>query len=285
MKIGFALLHYNNIMVTKTAVEYLQKLNCHEQIQIIIVDNCSPNGSGEALIELYKASNNVHVILNTENIGFAKGNNIGYLYAKNIGCDAIVVMNSDVFIKDFGFCEKLEARIAEESAYIIAPRIIGKCGDQNPFRKHRIRTRSVLRILGYNLVISCVYKIPTLNEKVAVMLNKRKNRKVAHQRQENEIWAPHGSCIVYTKKWIEKENIAFVPITFMYFEEDILAEYISKRKYKIEYAKELIVYHMEDASIDSISSISVDKRRFISSCMVSSIASFLKFRYTRNISE
>lgn len=278
MKIGFTLLHYNNIIVTKTAVQYLQKLNCDVQIEIIIVDNCSPNKSGTELLELYKTSNNIHVILNKENIGFAKGNNIGYSYAKSIGCDTIVVMNSDVFIKDLEFCRKLEKRVTEESAYVIAPRIIGKCGNQNPYRIHRIKTLSVLRILGYNLAISCVYRIPILNETIAIMLNKRKHSKYMSPKQEGEIWAPHGSCVIYTKKWIEKEDIAFVPITFMYFEEDILAEYISKRKYKIEYVQDLMVYHMEDASIDSLSSKSVSKRRFISRCMVLSTTSFLKFR-------
>lgn len=276
MKIGFVLLHYNNVEVTKTAVQYIQRLSNGYQVQIIIVDNCSPNKSGGELKELYKDLNNIYVILNEENAGFAKGNNIGYLYAKSIGCDTIVVMNSDVFIKDFGFCKKLENEIRKRNAHIIAPRIIGKNGDQNPHRDYRIKTFSVLRIFLYNIVLSIVYMIPILNRKIALLLNKK--NKVMPSKQADKIWAPHGSCVIYTKQWIEREDIAFLPVTFMYFEEDILAEYISKKKYSIQGSKELIVYHVEDASVDSVSSTAVDKKRFVSKCMVLSVASFLKMR-------
>lgn len=49
---------------------------------IIIVDNCSPNGSGKQLEKMYSKCINITVIINEENQGFAKGNNLGYQYIK-----------------------------------------------------------------------------------------------------------------------------------------------------------------------------------------------------------
>ena len=95
MKIAFSLLHYNNMQVTEAAVSYLQKLDGIDACEILIVDNCSPNGSGIELKKKYAEFPNIHVILNDKNGGFAYGNNIGYSFAKeNLRCDIIAVMNN-----------------------------------------------------------------------------------------------------------------------------------------------------------------------------------------------
>lgn len=282
MKIAFTLLHYNNIEVTKEAIDYLKRLNNSNDVKIIVVDNCSPNKSGELLREIYCGEKNIHVIINKENSGFAKGNNIAYTYAKKIGCEIIVVMNSDVFIKEHDFCARLENIVRREKSEIIAPKIIGVCGNQNPFRTERLSTRKALQMLAYNVFLSVIYEIPGINELVAKKLDERK--KVEHnnsKRNEEQIWAAHGSCVIYTKEWIENEDFAFVPGTFMYFEEDILAEYVAKKHYRIVYKKEVEVFHMEDASVNASSNNSLQKRRFICKNMVQSISLFLKNRFKK----
>lgn len=283
MRIGFTLLHYNNIEVTKCAVKYINELNYKDRTLIVIVDNCSPNGSGKELEEFYKGSDNIHVLLNTENVGFAKGNNVGYLYAKSLGCDTIVVMNSDVFIEDKYFCRTLENLLSKQETDVIAPRIVTENGDQNPFREDRLRNINVIGILIYNICLSVLYKLPKANGFVSSLLDKRQERikkiKRGHDSEsKKKIWAPHGSCVIYTDNWICKEDAAFLPYTFMYMEEDILAEYIYEKKYKICYAEDLKVYHAEDASVNSAKKTSLSKRKFISACMVSSSIELLKIR-------
>ena len=279
MKIAFTLLHYNNIEVTKEAVSCLKKLNNSNYIEIVIVDNCSPNKSGEMLREIYCREKNIHVIINKENSGFAKGNNIAYLHAKKMGCDTIVVMNSDVFIRDVDFCEKLKEIVEKERCEIVAPKILTPWRNQNPFRTERLKTRKVLAMLLYNIFLNIVYRIPVINLWLARALDKKKKRESNKNISENlNIWAPHGSCVIYTHNWVSKEDIAFLPVTFMYFEEDILAEYIFQKNYVILYKDTLVVHHMEDASVDSTTSSSFNKRKFISGCMVNSIFQLLKMR-------
>ena len=174
MKIAFSLLHYNNIEVTNEAISYLQKISKIKDCEIIVVDNASPNGSGKELLKAYKNISNIHVIINKKNGGFAYGNNIGYQYAKKMGCNVIVVMNNDIYIKDKEFITKLESLNCDGE--IVAPNIIGRNGAQNPFRIQRLSNMKVKKMLIYNTMINLIYHIPLLNSLVAFALDK-KNKK------------------------------------------------------------------------------------------------------------
>ena len=62
---------------------------------------------------------------------------------------------------------------------------------------------------------------------------------------------PIGAFLIYTKKWILNEKIAFPSDTFMYLEEDFLYIYLLKKNYKIIYSNVLKVRHLEGRSVDS----------------------------------
>lgn len=77
MDIVFVILHYMTPEYTKKCVESIQCRLDTKKYKIIIVDNASPDKSGQMLATLYKSSEDVDVVLLEENCGFAKGNNIG----------------------------------------------------------------------------------------------------------------------------------------------------------------------------------------------------------------
>lgn len=278
MKIAFSLLHYNNIKVTNEAIAYLQKISKIKDCEIIVVDNASPNGSGKELLKTYENMSNIHVIINSKNGGFAYGNNIGYQYAKKLGCDIIVVMNNDIYIKDQDFITKLESIICDGD--IIAPNIIGRNGAQNPFRLEPLSDQKLKKMLWYNSFVNIIYHIPLLRECLASFLDKKsKGKKHALSVVKSGTKCiPHGACVIYLPNWIKQEDNAFVPDTFMYFEEDVLGEYMLKKKYSAVYNDELVVYHVEDASVEYDNKTSVKKRLFISGCMKKSIHILLKIR-------
>ena len=148
MKLAFTLLHYNNYDVTYEAIKCLKQLPECNEFQIVVVDNASPNGTGEQLQRAFSGVENIHIIINNKNGGFAYGNNIGYQFAKNaLGCDTIVVMNSDVFIYDKKFICRLLEILETTDDDIIAPNIYGKSGQQNPFRKSKISNKHLKRLL------------------------------------------------------------------------------------------------------------------------------------------
>lgn len=280
MKIAFSLLHYNNKNVTQEAVDYLQQLKDIDDCEIIIVDNASPNGSGIELEEQYKGKRNIHVLLNSKNGGFAYGNNVGYAYARNLGCDIIVVMNNDIFIKDKHFVNKLNNACRSVEADIIAPDIIGRNGHQNPFRLDRLSDARIKKMLRYNTLINVLYHFPLINQMLAYSLDMKDRKKVISENQENGNvnCIPHGACVIYLPSWTCKEEFAFLPQTFMYFEEDVLAEYMWAKGYTAVYYTDLFVYHVEDASVEYDNKTSVKKRLFISGCMKDSIKQVYEMR-------
>lgn len=73
-----------------------------------------PNGTGQELLDEYAEDSEIKVILNPENSGFAKGNNMGVRWVQeNVPADFVVVLNNDVEILQKDFCPKVEATIAD----------------------------------------------------------------------------------------------------------------------------------------------------------------------------
>lgn len=101
-KIGIVLVNYNGF---KDTVECIESINRIDDIdyEIIVVDNASTDSSYEKL----KNANflNCTVIEAEHNLGFSAGNNIGIKYAKEIGCNYILLLNNDTYVeKDFLSC-------------------------------------------------------------------------------------------------------------------------------------------------------------------------------------
>ena len=128
LNVAFIILHYQNMQVTVESIEFLKRLQNISSAHIIVVDNGSPNGTGERLAEKYAGDPIVTVKLLQKNIGFASGNNKGYQFAKQqFGINCAVVMNSDVFLQDRQFLVKLQSNRDIWSKHsIIAPNVVNK---------------------------------------------------------------------------------------------------------------------------------------------------------------
>ena len=68
---GFVVLHYGGIETTKECIAGIQYI-CGENSEIVVVDNCSPDGSGRKLQDYYIDQKEVYVLLNSSNLGFAR---------------------------------------------------------------------------------------------------------------------------------------------------------------------------------------------------------------------
>lgn len=249
--VGFVVLHYQNIEVTKLCMEYLLKLKGIENNLIVIVDNASPNGSGNDLLEMYTSNEVVKVIINNENLGFAKGNNIGFRYAQEHNCNNIVVMNSDVYITDECFIDKLtEIQEGDSELTVIAPDIVNKDGIHcNPMSIPPINIKGIKKIRRDSRIRYFLYSIPFVNSylyKRAIKIGDAyfKTNKPNYECLIKDI-VPDGSCIIYMNHWCKSEEFAFVPITFMYAEEHILYEYLHSKGYSCAYFPIISVNHME----------------------------------------
>lgn len=137
--IAVVILHYNDFEMTRQYIENLRKLKWNDVThQFIIVDNNSPDGSGVELYEYFKADADTSVILLSENIGFARGNNKGIVFAKDeLDADLIVVSNNDIDVKTKDFPRLLIREYAASNFAVYGPDIysLSKKMHQNPMRQ------------------------------------------------------------------------------------------------------------------------------------------------------
>ena len=96
MNICYVILHYKNIVDTRKCINSLLK-TMDLSSRIVIVDNGSDDNSGKVLKNEFQNFPSVTVLILEDNIGFSKGNNKGYKFAKkNYNPDFIIIANNDV---------------------------------------------------------------------------------------------------------------------------------------------------------------------------------------------
>jgi GT2 family glycosyltransferase len=276
MKVGFVVLGYGNYPMYAECVDWLLKIKGIEEASIILVDNCSPDGTGERIREKTKGIDFVTVLQNEKNEGFAKGNNLGYRYARNtLGCNIIVVMNSDVFIKDNEFLHVLQNVVTRhEDIAVIAPDVLGASNRHtNPYRITPVSIKEAKRRLVIKRFLSLIIKLgidyKSSGPKIGDSIEGTQTR-VDHV-------VPHGACIIYCNEWTIDEDKAYYPGTFLYHEEFFLDEYMRARGYLCCYIPELVVKHIGDASLDNAIKQNKDKKLFVLKNQIDSLKQYLAF--------
>ncbi len=276
MKVGFVVLGYGNFPMYAECVDWLMKIKNIERAEIILVDNCSPDGTGNKIKEKTAGIQNIIVLENTENQGFAKGNNLGYRYAREqLHCDTIVVMNSDVFIKDSSFFDKLVNAVEENAdVAIIAPDVLGS-GDRhtNPYRTTPVTAREARKRIFIKELLTILLKLGINYGSAGNTFKNNANEKQI--RVDNVV--PHGACIIFCNDWVKNEDKAFYPGTFLYHEEFFLDEYLRQKNYLSSYIPELVVKHIGDASLDNAIKLENKKKLFVLKNQIQSLKLYLRF--------
>lgn len=259
--IYFIILHYQNIEDTMNCIKSIknQKLDNKCNINIVIVDNMSPNKTGIELEKKYKNDSTIEVILLGKNYGFSKANNIAYEYCKNKNdSDLIAIINNDILINDEKFCTSLCDFYKENQEYhIICPDIINFVGQhQNPIKDRKMNLSKAYKNMIYRRALAVFLKIPILKS-VLLDIEENREKKWLNNNYNNNLWdeenidfVPFGAFIIFTKSWIEKEEQAFYSDTFMYMEEDFLKAYIEYKDYKIIYNPRIKVEHLDGRSTE-----------------------------------
>lgn len=95
LKISIIVVSYNNLDYTRLCLESILKNTSYQNYEIIIVDNASDNDTVAFLIDYCSKNNIEKLILNQENLGFAKANNQG---AKTSDGEYLVFLNNDTIV-------------------------------------------------------------------------------------------------------------------------------------------------------------------------------------------
>ena len=123
-RMAFVILNYNSFGDTRKCVDSIRSLKGGDEAFIVVVDNASPDGSGKSLRRLYKGFEKVKVLSLKENLGFSRGNNVGYRYIrKYIDTDFITICNSDIIFDADDYIEKTEEIYDSEGFAVLGPDI------------------------------------------------------------------------------------------------------------------------------------------------------------------
>lgn len=291
MVICFSVLHYQNDSDTIKCVDSILELPPYgHDVYVVIVDNASPNNSFTHLIHKYSDEERVFLLHSNVNVGFARGNNIGYRYSKNaLKAEIIVVLNNDVVIEQNDFIEVLTQIIAQKNADMVGPKIINTYNhNQNPLRIYRLSSINIIKDLMYNFFMGyIVYAIPVINHKIARILAARrvdkqilKESKCNDEREMRNVIL-HGAAICYCNNYIQNEDHAFLEETFLFGEEDLLFDYAKKKHYVSLYSPRIRIKHNEDSSIQLITKNELNKRKFMSKHKVHSLLTLIRVRITK----
>lgn len=277
----FVILHYMALDETILCVESIRN-NIDGEKKVIVVDNCSPNGTLADLQARYKSVPEVDVIGTDRNLGFAKGNNFGYNYAvSKYDPDFTVVMNNDMEIRQKDFILQMEQSYKEYGFAVMGPDIYStkKKYHQNP-QTRKMPTRQDLERTSRQLeiknrlqpLISLKWAILSLVHKKPAQ-EKRDENYVDHA-VENPLL--HGSCYVFSRDFMKRHpQECFYPETFMYFEAEILCYQCRRDGEKMIYDPRLRVDHHEDVATDLEYHKQSRKSIFTVKCMLQSVKAFL----------
>ena len=276
MRFCFVVLHYKTAEDTIECIKSIH--NLEDESFIVVVDNASNNGSIEKVEEFFQGYNNIHVIKNERNLGFAEGNNVGFDYAKNkINSEFIAVLNNDIIIRDEKFIKKIEQLYDNTKFDLAGPDIesLADHGHQNPILNTVMSIKDVDKeILRYSILK--IINRTGLYDKIKRGKSVRKNKPTEKTQKQMINVTLHGAFVIFSKNYIDNEKYCFRAGTFLYMEEAILYRYCMLRNYKTVYNPSVTVYHKEDSSTSSLFLASRDKRDFIFSNMIKSLRVYKK---------
>lgn len=271
MKLGFSILHYQLSEVTIDCVNSI--LKNIKDVEIVVVDNGSPNGSGKYLNTFFDDYDRVTCISLDSNLGFAKGNNVGYFYLKNIGCDYICCVNNDTLIEQYNFKQILEEEYRKTNFSVLAPRVYLKdrtlqsfnpsLGSVEDYEKELALWKSSFSMKDYfsekDLLTKLLQYFPTTGSKLRKL--KQMFSKNLQNSLENVVL--HGCFLVFSPQFVTTFDSAFDNRTFMYREEELLYIKVRLNNLKTLYCPKLSIIHLEDLATNSIVKTQAEKFQFI----------------------
>lgn len=275
---AFVILHYRAIDTTRKCVESIKALAGAKHI--VIVDNASPNGTGAELAQKFASDPYVDVILNPDNSGFARGNNLGVRYvADELDADFVCVLNNDVEIQQHGFIEGIE-RIYEEHPFdLLGPDILSVFSGihQSPKSLHAVNLEGVRKKRSFVrrsqnpvlLLLSSGEKNSPAIWRIAQRRNRAKQNIDSAKAMESVVL--HGSCVIFSRRYIDRHPEPFYPKTFMYYEMEILDWLCRRENCVVRYDPSISVLHYQYVASKMEYRSIIKRSKFVIRCLLESL--------------
>lgn len=195
--------------------------------EVILVDNNSSDGTVEMLETRHKSKKeNLTLILNQENFGYAKANNQGIRQAKG---NFLLLLNPDTKLIDNSLLKMLEFARTTKDFGIGGPRLLNNDGS---FQSSVFSDQSILNAI----------KEFWFGQKDVFMLKVPENKDTPQP-----VYGVIGAAMLIPKKVVELIGLLNEKY-FFYYEDLEYCRRIHKKGYKVYYFSEVRVVHLHGAS-------------------------------------
>ncbi|MBI9052572.1 MAG: glycosyltransferase [Bacteroidales bacterium] len=248
ISILFACVNYNtndklNDLLDSINKAYL-KTNKNLNIDILIGDNSK---KFQLIPEILEKNIKITHVENRANLGYIGGvvNSLNESKTNISNYDYFIISNVDLKLDDNFFNELIELE-QDSSVGWYAPSIISeKEGrDRNP----KILYRPSLKKMKLTILM---YKFPIFYYLYLKFIYVLRSKKIQSNNLNNEIYAGHGSFMIFTKNFNDKNEDFSFP-SFLFGEEIYFAEQVKNSKLKTVYIPKLRIYDFDHASTSKI---------------------------------
>lgn len=118
-KVFVAVLHYTGAEDTRACLQAVKGLN-YAPFEILVTDNCSPDGSGKLIAQEFPECHHLSL---PENLGFAGGSNAGINWCIEHGADWVWILNNDTQVDPDALTHLMRIAEKETQAGIIGAAI------------------------------------------------------------------------------------------------------------------------------------------------------------------
>ena len=244
----FVLLQFNNSAHTRQCVESIKRLNPHgHRVHIVIVDNASSAETVVATRNAFENDAQVSLIFNKENLGFSRGNNLGYRLARErFGSAFVVVANNDVVFEDSEFLAKCADFYLEKTYSVLGPDIV------TPDGRHESPWNDYVYSVDEWRDLRTLYQRQreTYNRTGRAEFQKAGERHPEHTLILDSVL--QGACLVFSPVFVETRREAFDESLFLYGEEFPLAVDCLISGHMSIYSNTLAIRHEEAVSTNLI---------------------------------
>jgi GT2 family glycosyltransferase len=182
--------------------------------EVLFVDNASTDGSVDAVKRKFGSDSKLKIVQNSQNLGFAEGNNVGMRQAQG---EYIVLLNSDTMVEPAWLKALVKA---------VEPSEVGAA-------------QSKLLLLSKPNLMDCA---GGLVDFYGYHLERGRGEESSLFNKTSEIFYAKGASMILKRSVLEKSGL-FDPDIFMYYDETDLCWRIRLAGFKVIYVPDSVVYH------------------------------------------
>ncbi|WKZ26038.1 MAG: glycosyltransferase family 2 protein [bacterium] len=238
-KVSIIILTTNALSMTKEQLLDVAKLDTGNlDVECMIVDNGSPDGTEEALKD-YKLSNMKYKFIQSgANLGFAGGNNVGIKDAVRRKFDYIILMNNDLILQKDIVVKLVDYMKKNPEVGIASPKMYFAKGYE--FHKDRYKTSEKGNVLWYAGGIIDKHNVYTSHRGVDE-IDKGQYDKI----EETDV--ANGACVIVKREVFKKVGLLDASF-FLYWEDADFSERVIRAGYKVMYYPDTWMWHKVSAS-------------------------------------